>query len=118
MKGTIFAITPIELPNSKIFAGALNMSYGLHSVITGVPIMLAGTAADLTGVGAFLGVPAGAFGAYKTVTGVFRIVRGLRQCADASDEPLVTQSPLEYAGNLELGVIPFGDVVDVLGGLP
>jgi RHS repeat-associated protein len=113
-----FATTPIDLPNSKIFAGAFNMSYGLYSVIYGVPVMLAGTAADVTGLGAFFGVPAGVFGAYKTVTGILRMVRGTRQWLVAADEPLVTQSPLEYAGSLALGVIPFGDVIDVLGGLP
>ena len=113
-----WATTPFDLPNSKMFSGAFNFVYGLFSVIYGVPLILAGAGATATVFGIPVGLPAVGVGVYKTVTGLARMWRGLSQMIEASQTPVVTRTPLQYTGDLVVGILPGGDLISFLGGMP
>ena len=116
---SIWAKTPVPLPNSNFFAGGFNLIYGSWKAGTGAALLAGGTAADVTGIGALIGVPVQALGVYQLTTGGARAWRGILQFSDAERHPSVKKSPLEYAGDLVLGTIPFGgSITDGLGGLP
>jgi hypothetical protein len=98
--------------------GPFNVVYGGSKVARGVPLMLGGTAADVTGVGAVVGVPAQALGLYHVVTGGARTIRGGGQMSDAIHQPMVSQSPVEFLVSLPKGVLPdLGSKIDFVGGL-
>jgi RHS repeat-associated protein len=114
-----WAHTPINLPNSRWFTGIGNLAYGAYKVGTGVDMLIAGTAADVTGIGAVVGVPVQGVGAYQVVTGGFRMLRGGKQLVDATEHPTVKQSPLQYGKRTFFDVVPFGGGIEnLLGGLP
>lgn len=113
------ATTRVELPNSKFVAGAFNGIYGAYKFALGFDLLIAGTAADVTGIGALLGVPAQAVGGYQLVTGGLKIVKGLTQISEAQQAPMVRKNPLQYAGDVGLGIVPFGGgITNIIGGLP
>jgi hypothetical protein len=74
---------------------------------------------NATGIGALVGVPADIYGGYQVFTGFFRGMRGVNQMVDAINNPVVHKTPLRYAADLALGVVPFGNgITDWIGGLP
>jgi hypothetical protein len=96
-----------------------NAAYGGWKIGTGLGLVAVGTAADVTGVGALIGVPAQAVGAYQIVTGGFRVYRGYGQLDGAWHEPTECKSPVHYGEDILLDVAPGGGTVtDFLGGLP
>jgi hypothetical protein len=113
-----WATTPTVLPNSDFFTGTFHLEYGVAKVGTGVILIATGTAADVTGVGAFIGLPVQALGVYDIVSGVGHIYRGERQLYDAFSEPLVCESPLGFGERYVLQIDPGGGVVSTVGGLP
>lgn len=114
-----FLTTPISLPNSRFFTGVGNVLYGGYKIGTGIFLVTVGTAADVTGIGALLGVPADAYGVYQIVTGFARVVRGFRQFGSAVSNPIVCKTPLRYGADIGLDLVPGGGGVEaVLGGLP
>jgi RHS repeat-associated protein len=114
-----WAVTPHRLPNPAFVTSFANISYGVIKVESGVVLLTVGTAADVTGVGAVLGVPAQAWGIYQLTTGGFRIYRGVRQANNALNEPIVCKTPVHYLEDTALNVAPFGGgLTNVLGGLP
>jgi hypothetical protein len=114
-----WATTATSLPNSRFFTGIVNTANGGLKVGTGVVLVTVGTAADVTGIGAVLGVPVQAYGVYQTTTGGFRIYRGYERLDDAWHHPTVCKSPLHYAEDTGLDVAPGGGGIEnLLGGLP
>ena len=114
-----WATTNIPLPNSRLISGTINIAVGVYKVETGVILVVAGTAADVTGVGALLGVPAQAYGDYQITTGAFRITRGVRQVVDPAQDPMVCKSPLRYGADILLDLAPGGGSIEnLLGALP
>ena len=114
-----WATTPMSLPNSRIFSGEVNVIYGGLKVGEGAFLVTVGTAEDLSGVGAFLGIPTQAYGVYQLVTGVGRAYRGSAQLIDAFHHPIVCKSPLRYGADFGLDVAPGGGSIEkLLGGLP
>lgn len=108
-----------QLPNSRFISGTINIAYGVYKVQSGAILIVAGTAADVTGVGALLGVPAQAYGVYQVTTGTFRIIRGFHQIQDASQHPWVCKTPLQYGEDIGLDLAPGGNKLEnLLGGLP
>ncbi len=75
------------------FTGYVNTLYGGFKVGQGVVLLTVGTAEDVTGIGAILGVPTQAYGGYQLVTGVARIYRGATQEIDAFHHPTECKSP-------------------------
>jgi hypothetical protein len=112
--------TPVVLPNSKFFTDLFNIVYGAYKVADGLVLFESGSAADVTGFGATLGVPAQGYGAYQAVTGVFRAFRGIRQVSEATQDQTVFESPLDYGKGIRLEtVVPGGSTtIDWLGALP
>ena len=103
----------------RLLSGVVNTAYGDWKVGTGVFLLTVGTAEDVTGIGAILGVPTQAYGVYQITTGAFRIVRGYKQLDDAWHHPTVCKSPLHYGEDIGLDVAPGGGGIEnLLGGLP
>jgi hypothetical protein len=93
--------------------------YGFFKVDSGVVLLVSGTAADVTGIGALLGVPAQTYGAYQIVTGGARAYRRTGQTERAFNDPMVKKSPLHFVEDLLLGIAPGGgSITNFLGGLP
>jgi hypothetical protein len=114
-----WANTPTCLPNPGFITGPLNAAYDGYKIGSGVFLLTAGTAADVTGIGAVLGVPAQAYGVYQVGTGAARIYRGYKQLSGAFSGPEVNKTHLQYGGDSVLNVIPFGGtIIDIIGGLP
>jgi len=114
-----WATTDVSLPNSRFITGPINIAYGVYKVESGVVLVVAGTAADVTGIGAVLGVPAQTYGVYQITTGAFRVYRGYNQFEDALQHPIVCKSPLEYGADIALDLVPGGGGIEkLLGGLP
>jgi len=59
-----------------IGASALNVAYGQVKIVSGISLLTVGTAADVTGVGAVLGLPAQAYGVYQLTGGIARTAKG------------------------------------------
>jgi RHS repeat-associated protein len=111
--------TPIELPNSRFITGFINTAYGVWKVENGIFLVTVGTAEDVTGIGALLGVPTQAYGVYQITTGLARIYRGYRQYTSAWKTPTVCKSPPKYGEDIGLDLIPGGGILEgFLGGLP
>ena len=107
------------MPNSKYFSGTFNLVYGASRASLGVDLLVVGTAADLTGIGALFGIPVQATGAYLLVTGGLRASRGIQQLSAATRRPVLKKSPLNFSADLFIGVMPFGGkLTDVIGGMP
>jgi hypothetical protein len=107
------------LPNPGFISGSLNVVYGYYRVGSGVVLFTAGTAADVTGIGALFGVPAQGYGVISIVTGSARAYRGIRQFAGAYDDPTVEESPFDYGWDIGGGLLPnLKSPVEFLGGLP
>jgi len=74
-------------------ASVLNVGIGQVKVVSGIALLTVGTAADVTGVGAVLGIPAQVLGGYQLVTGLARTAKGLigvyRSALECSNESLI-----------------------------
>jgi RHS repeat-associated protein len=111
--------TPDRLPNSKFLTGGFNMAFGASKMVNGAELLVGGTGADVTGIGAVVGIPADIYGAYQLLTGIARASRGVNQMEDAMNHPYVNKSPFRYGADLALGIAPFGGgFTSILGGLP
>jgi hypothetical protein len=111
--------TPHQLPNPAFATSFVNIAYGAVKIEVGAVFITAGSAADLTGIGAVLGIPAQAWGVYLVTTGGFRVYRGVVQGNAAIDQPFVCKTPVHYLEDTLLHVAPFGNgITDLLGGLP
>jgi hypothetical protein len=111
--------TPIELPNSRFITSFINTGYGVWKVENGIFLVTVGTAEDVTGIGALLGVPTQAYGVYQITTGLARIYRGYKQYTSAWKTPTVCKSPLKYGEDIGLDLIPLGGTIEgMLGGMP
>ena len=81
-------------------------------------VQRASTPAATTAVPNPAGLPAVGVGVHKIATGIARMGRGLGKMSEASQTPVVTRSPLQYAGDLVVGVLPCGDLINFLEGMP
>lgn len=113
-----WAETPARMINAEFVTGLFNLAYGFTKVLAGVTLLTVGTAADLTGIGALLGLPVDVFGGYQLVTGFARIYRGATQFSTAISQPIVTTTPVNYFEGAALDVAPGGGILQKLGGLP
>ena len=86
--------------------------YGSNKIHSGVTLIVAGAAADVTGVGALLGVPAQTLGAYQLATSPFRLKRGITQLNAAAQDPWTCKSPLRYGADIGLDVAPGGGSIE------
>jgi len=111
--------TKAQLPNSRLFTGVINGLFGGYKLGKGIVLLTAGAAADVTGVGAILGLSVQAYGIFQVTTGVDRIVRGFQQFTEALSTATVCKTPLQYGEDLGLDLAPGGGAVEhLLGGLP
>jgi len=112
-------ITPAHLPNAKLVSGAINVMYGVSQIAQGFDLFVAGSAADVTGIGALLGVPAQAIGVGRILSGGFRVARGISQVTEARDRMWVDEVPAYWGLEVVGGIVPRGDdVLSFFGGLP
>ena len=94
------------------------MLWGAQKTSSGAALILGGTAADVTGVGAILGVPADIWGAYQVFTGIFKGLRGVNQMTEAIHSPTEKTTPLRYGEDILFGLLPnFGSIENFIGGL-
>jgi RHS repeat-associated protein len=111
--------TRFNLPNSRFFTGAINILYGSYKLGQGAFLLTMGTAEDVTGIGALLGLPTQAYGVYQVVSGGFRYYRGVNQLFDAFHQPMERKTPLLYGADIGLDLAPFGGTAEsIIGGLP
>ncbi len=95
------------------------LHYASYKIYSGITLIVAGTAADVTGVGALLGVPAQTLGAYQLATGAFRLKRGMTHLNDSAQDPWTCKLPLRYDADIGLDIPPGGGSIEILlGGLP
>ena len=114
-----WANTPTCLPNPDWFTTLPNAFYGGTKIGSGIVLEAGGTAADVTGIGAIVGVPANIYGAYQIITGGARIYRAIKQGQGAFNQPMVRKTPLQFSEDIVLNAIPGGGgIADILGGLP
>jgi RHS repeat-associated protein len=114
-----WATTPQKLPNPLLFSGFANAGYGAYQMAQGYDLFVAGTAADVTGVGAFLGIPVQVLGVARVVMGGFRVARGIAQVVEAGNNPTVTKAPWQWGVDFVASVAPQGDnIMNLFGGLP
>lgn len=106
------------LPNPDFLTGPLNTLYGEFRVAAGVSLFAVGTAEDVTGIGAVLGLPTQAAAAYLVATGSARTLRGVRETQRAIEHPTVRKSALRYGADVVIEVAPGGGFVNFAGGLP
>ena len=73
-----------------LIASAGNVAYGQVKIVAGISLVTVGTAADVTGIGALLGVPAQVYGTYQLTTGAARTAKGFigvyRSALECSNE--------------------------------
>ena len=94
------------------------MTWSAQRVSSGVALILGGTAADVTGIGAFLGFPADAWGVYQVFTGVFKGMRGIHQMEGAIYNPIEKTTPLRYGEDILFGILPnVSSIENFIGGL-
>jgi transposase-like protein len=72
-----WAQTPVALPNHGFITGGVSMTWSAQKISSGVAPILGGTAADVTGIGTLVGVPADAWGVIQIFTGAFKGMRGI-----------------------------------------
>jgi RHS repeat-associated protein len=108
----------MAVPNSRFLTGIGNAAYGATKVVGGAVLVAFGTAADVTGVGAVIGVSVELAGVYEIGTGAARIARGGKQFVSATRRPIVHQTPARYLQQLALDLVPGRSIVDGIGGLP
>jgi hypothetical protein len=114
-----WATTAVDFPNSDFVAGYINVGYGVTKVGLGLIDLVSGTILDATGIGAVLGVPDQAVGLYNIGSGYFRAYRGIKQCQNAINHPVVHQSSVDWATDTGTGLAPGGGAIENrLGGLP
>lgn len=75
-----------------LFASAGNVAIGQVRIVAGISLVTVGATADVTGIGALLGVPAQVYGTYQLTTGVARATKGFigvyRSALECSNESL------------------------------
>ena len=114
-----WANTPTCLPNPGWLTGPFNAAYGGWKIGNGLFLLIAGTSADLTGVGAVFGIPVDFFGGYQVLSGAARTYRGIKQISAAERTPVERKTPLHFGEDIVLNIAPFGgSLTDWLGGLP
>jgi hypothetical protein len=92
--------------------------YGSFKVGTGVVLVGAGSAADVTGIGASIGIPADVFGLYQIGSGSYRLLKGTKQLVNAIMQPQVCGTNFWYLEGGTFGIVPFGSVLQrLLGGM-
>lgn len=110
--------TPTTMPNPKLFSGAINILWGSYKFGTGVALLTAGTAADVTGIGAVFGIPVDILGAYSAFTGGAKAIKGASQFVEGYQEGEYDESPLDFGINVFTGLLPAGDsLINFVGGL-
>jgi RHS repeat-associated protein len=91
-----------------MLAGGINLVWGAVKIDAGLAMFGGGAAADATGVGAIVGVPAGVAGAYEVVSGAIKMGKGAYQLGLGAK---TTPSDNGVGANLARtfwGVVPFG----------
>lgn len=104
---------------AREIAKAFNFRHqGAQKISSGAALILGGTAADATGLGALVGVPAGGWGALQVFLGVFKGWRGINQMDGAIYNPVEKSTPLRYGEDILLGILPnFSSAENFIGGL-
>lgn len=114
-----WANTPTCLPNADWFTALPNALYGGYKLGSGAVLIVGGSAADLTGLGALVGAPSQAYGIYQVGTGGARIYRFVKQARAAFHQSKVRKTPFQCGEDIFLNVAPFGGgITNFLGGLP
>lgn len=88
----------------------------INKIGNGVILIVVGGAADVTGVGAIIGVPADLYGLYQVTTGMSRILHGPSELNNAINEPYVCETNGKYLENSLLEIAPGGSMIQKLLG--
>jgi RHS repeat-associated protein len=115
----LWSLTRTALPNPRMVSGLINIVWGSWKFGTGVALLTLGTAADVTGIGAIIGVPVDLWGAYQAFTGGAKAIKGVNQYIEGVIQGGYDQTPFDFAVNVGFGLLPAGSTLaDFLGGAP
>ncbi len=97
--------------NPEFISGVFNFAYGVTKVVAGTALLIGGFAADLTVVGAPIGIGSDLLGGYNLVTGIFRLNSAVNQISGAINQPTVCATNVQYAEQAGWNMAPFGGIL-------